>query len=152
MPGFYVAASEGFEPWLTQERSRFRELAQKAATVLTDRLESAGDLSGALDMARRAADLNPNDEAAVRRLIALLDRTGDRAQAFAVYERFRNHVRSEFGVQPSAETTALVDAVRTRRVATPLLPAVAVGPPRVILRNRRRRLMQQRPSRSVRYR
>jgi DNA-binding SARP family transcriptional activator/TolB-like protein len=129
MPGFYVAASEGFEPWLTQERARFRELAQKAATVLTDRLESAGDLGGALEMARRAADLNPNDEAAVRRLIALLDRTGDRAQAFAVYERFRNHVRSEFGVQPSAETTALVDAVRTRRVstiATPAAPVVAI--------------------------
>jgi DNA-binding SARP family transcriptional activator/TolB-like protein len=127
MPGFYVAASEGFEPWLTQERSRFRELAQKAATVLADRLESTGELSGALEIARRAAELNPNDEAAVRRLIGLLDRTGDRAQAFAVYERFRNHVRSEFGVQPSAETTALVDAVRTRRVATPLLPAVTVA-------------------------
>ena len=129
MPGFYVAASEGFEPWLTQERTRFRELAQKAAAVLADRLESAGDLSGALDMARRATELNPNDEAAVRRLIALLDRTGDRAQAFAVYERFRNHVRSEFGVQPSAETTALVDAVRTRRVATAPVPTANAPTP-----------------------
>jgi DNA-binding SARP family transcriptional activator/TolB-like protein len=127
MPGFYVAASEGFEPWLAQERNRFRELAQKTAAGLTDRLDSAGDLSQALEMARRAAELNANDEGAVRRLIALLDRTGDRAQAFAVYERFRNHVRSEFGVQPSAETTALVDAVRTRRVAAPAAPAAPIG-------------------------
>jgi len=126
MPGFFVAGAEGFEPWLARERTRFRNLAQKAASVLTDRLESAGDFNAALEMARRAADLNPNDEAAVRRLIALLDRTGDRAQAFSVYERFRNHVRSEFGVQPSAETTALIDAVRTRRTAASLPRTVSI--------------------------
>jgi len=120
LPGFYVAGAEGLEPWLTQERNHLRELAQKTAVLLTNCLESTGDLAGALEAARKAAELNPNDEASARRLIALLDRTGDRAQAFAVYERFRNYVRSEFGVPPSAETTALIEAIRTRRAAAGL--------------------------------
>jgi len=126
LPAFYVAGAEGFEPWLTLERNHFKELAQKAAGLAADHLEGAGDLTGALDAVRRGADLNPNDEVAARRLIALLDRTGDRAQAFAVYERFRNHVRSEFGVQPSAETTTLIEAVRTRRAA-PISPNASLS-------------------------
>jgi DNA-binding SARP family transcriptional activator/TolB-like protein len=121
LPGFYVAGAEGFEPWLTQERKRLRELAQKAAVQLTNHLESSSDLAGALEAARKAADLDANDEASARRLIALLDSVGDRAQAFAVYERFRNHIRAEFGVPPSAETTALIEAVRTRRAASGVL-------------------------------
>ncbi|HEX8946544.1 MAG TPA: BTAD domain-containing putative transcriptional regulator [Gemmatimonadaceae bacterium] len=126
LPALYIVGAEGFEPWLERERGRLQAIAQKAAAILSERLESANDLTGALDVARRAAELDPNDEAAVRRLIALLDKMGDRAQAFAVYERFRNHVRATFAVQPSAETTALVDAVRTRRSASSPINATTV--------------------------
>jgi tetratricopeptide (TPR) repeat protein len=97
-------------------------LARKSALLLAEERERAGNLAGAIEAARRASEIDPDDEAAARRWIALLDRSGDRAQAFAVYEKFRKHVAEEFGSRPSAETIALVDAVRTRREAN--LPAV----------------------------
>lgn len=126
LPGIYVAEAEAFEKWLEQERRRVRRTACKAATQLSDLLEKQGDLSGAIDAARRGAELDPDDEAAARRWIALLDRAGDRLQAFVVYERFRNHMADAFGVRPSAETVALLDAVRTRR--EPAIPVVAQAP------------------------
>lgn len=117
LPGVFVPQAGAFEMWLEQERTRARSIAAKAAAQLADSLASTGNLEGATDAARRAAELCPDDEAVTRRWIALLDQAGDRAQAFAVYERFRNHMSNAFGVRPSAETVALLDGVRTRHEA-----------------------------------
>ncbi|MGK2960610.1 MAG: BTAD domain-containing putative transcriptional regulator [Gemmatimonadaceae bacterium] len=114
LAGVYIADSPAFEKWLDRERGRLRHTARKAASALSEEAERSGDLTAAIDAAKLAAELDPDDEAAARRWIALLDRIGDRSQAFAVYERFRNHMSDTFGVRPSAETVALLDAVRTR--------------------------------------
>ncbi len=119
LPGLYISEGSEFEKWLGSERKRANALARQSASKLADRLERVGDITGAIGAARRAAELDPDDEAAARRWIALLDRAGDRAQAFAVYEKFRNHMADAFGVRPSAETVALLDKVRTRREAAP---------------------------------
>ena len=115
LPAMYVEDSPAFDKWLETERSRVGAIARKSASHLSHELEKRGDLTGAIDAARRGYELDPDDEAAARRWIALLDRAGDRSQAFAVYERFRNHMFEAFGVRPSAETVALLDAIRTRR-------------------------------------
>lgn len=115
LTGLFIGDSPAFEKWLDHERSRIKGIARKAALQLSQQLELRGDLQGAIDAARRASELEPDDESAARRWIALLDLSGDRAQAFAVYERFRNHMSEAFGVRPSAETVALLDAIRTRR-------------------------------------
>jgi len=124
LPGLHINEAEAFEKWLGQERSHLNASARKAALALADARERAGDLTGAIEAARRASELDPDDEAAARRWIASLDRSGDRTGAFAVYEKFRKHVAEEFGTRPSAETVALVDAVRTRREANapPMTP------------------------------
>jgi len=113
--GLFIGDAPAFEKWLDTERSRVRGIAMRAASQLSQQLELRGDLRGAIDAARRASELEPDDESAARRWIALLDLAGDRSQAFAVYERFRNHMSESFGVRPSAETVALLDAIRTRR-------------------------------------
>jgi DNA-binding SARP family transcriptional activator/TolB-like protein len=117
LSGIFVAESPEFEKWLDGERRRYLDVARKSASELSRERESRGDITGATDAARQGYELDPNDEAAARRWIALLDRSGDRAQAFAVYERFRNHMSEQFGVRPSAETVALMDAIRTRHQA-----------------------------------
>jgi len=114
LPGIYIPDAEGFDQWLEQERRRTRNIACTAAKRLSEERESHNDLHGAIEAARRNYELDPDDEGTARRLIALLDAVGDRAQAFAVYEQFRNHMSEAFGVRPSAETVALLDAVRTR--------------------------------------
>jgi len=113
--GLFIGDAPGFEKWLETERSRVRGIVRRAASQLSQQLELRGDLPGAIDAAKRASQLEPDDESAARRWIALLDLAGDRSQAFAVYERFRNHMSESFGVRPSAETVALLDAIRTRR-------------------------------------
>jgi DNA-binding SARP family transcriptional activator len=116
LPALYIGDAEGFDKWLEQERNRLNGMARKSAVALSQIREKEGDLTGAIEMAKWAVELNADDEVAARRWIALLDRVGDRTQAFAVYERFRTHVAEEFGTRPSAETLALVESVRTRRL------------------------------------
>ena len=124
LPGIYVADAETFEQWLEQERRRTRSIASRSARRLSEQLEAENDLPAAITAARRNYELDPDDESTARRLISLLDASGDRAQAFAVYEEFRNHLSEAFGVRPSAETVALLDAVRTRHEpgTVPTLP------------------------------
>jgi tetratricopeptide (TPR) repeat protein len=121
LPALYIAEAEGFEQWLDGERLRLRAAARTAATQLTDALEASGDFASASEAAKRAAALDPENETTLRRLISLLDRAGDRSQAVAVYERFREHIGAELGVEPSAETVAMVAELRGRQVAPPLL-------------------------------
>ena len=125
LPGIYVADAELFEQWLESERRRTRAIASNSARRLSEKLQSENDLAGAIRAARRNHELDPDDEGTARRLISLLDLVGDRAQAFAVYEQFRNHLSEAFGVRPSAETVALLDAVRTRHELGNVRPAAS---------------------------
>ena len=115
LPGLYVPEAPEFDKWLEAERNRIQTLVRECASLLTNQRESAGDIAGAIESARYCLELAPADEGLARRLIALLDASGDRAGAFATYDKFRNLLSDTYGVRPSAETVALLDAVRTRR-------------------------------------
>jgi DNA-binding SARP family transcriptional activator/tetratricopeptide (TPR) repeat protein len=115
LPGLHVTdAAPEFGQWLDTERARLRSLAARAAWSLAERAEHEGDAVDASHRARQAVSLAPDDEAGVRRLIALLDRLGDRRGALRAYEDFARVLRSEFDVAPSIETRVLVDAIRAR--------------------------------------
>ena len=108
LPGFYVDGAPEFERWLECERSRLRRLAAKAAQQVTERLESAERLEEAVAAARTALVLAGADERALRRLLVLLDKVGERAGAMATYDAFVQHIAEGDGVRPSLETQALV--------------------------------------------
>jgi DNA-binding SARP family transcriptional activator len=61
-------------------------------------------------------ELSPDDESAVRRLIRILDRRGDRAGALSAYETFRLRLAAEYGAVPSPETEALLETIRNRDI------------------------------------
>ncbi len=115
LPGLFVSEAPRFERWLEAERTRLRNEAAAAAWALAGRLERERDPDGAARWARWAGALAPEDERAVRRLIALLGRLGDRAGAVRAYQEFATHLEREYEVGPSAETQALVSAVREGR-------------------------------------
>lgn len=117
LPGFFVDDAPEFERWLERERSRLRELAATAAQQLAERLESAQRLEEAVVAARTALALAGTDERALRRLLALLGRIGDRAGAVAAYDAFVQHVAEDAGVEPSSETQALVRRIRANQDA-----------------------------------
>lgn len=114
LDGFFVSDAPAFERWLEHERARLRDRAAAAAWSVSAEREAAGDALAALRLARRAVVLSPDDETAVRRLIALLDRLGDRAGAVHTYAEFSKQLAEDFAVEPSAETQALIEAVRQR--------------------------------------
>src|SRR5438270_304467 len=91
-----------------------RDRAFDISWRMAERAERAGDGFEAAHWGRRAAALAPDDEGAVRRLLALLDRLGDRAGALSAYEEFARHLGQDFDVEPAAETQALMRAIRGR--------------------------------------
>ena len=124
LPGFYIEEVPEFEQWLERERSRLRGRALHAVRELSERDEAAGKLAAALDWARRASSLDPLDETAVRRLMTLLDRSGDRADATRAYDELAARLHTELDVEPSPETTALMETIRSRRFTTGEVPRV----------------------------
>ena len=104
-----------FEGWLQAQRESLRDLAARAAWECSSRADLAGDRDGALAFARRAADLSPDDEGSVRRLIAALDRYGDRAGALRIFEDWQSRLRQEYGAEPAPETRKLARTVSAPR-------------------------------------
>ncbi len=115
----FVSDAPELERWLEDERIRLRRRAAGAAAELADQSERMGDLSAAMDWARTALALEPHSEPGICRLIGLLDRAGDREGAVRTYDEFAARLAEEYDLEPSAETQAVIQAVRTAsRVAT----------------------------------
>jgi DNA-binding SARP family transcriptional activator len=105
------------ERWLEEERLTLRTLAFGAASTLAERAASDGELALGIEWARRALALSPGDESALRRLVALLDRYGDRAGALRTGELFTRRLREELDADPSPETAAFLTSIRSRMAA-----------------------------------
>ena len=119
LDGFFISGAGEFERWLEGARGRLRETASRTARTLVGQCETAGDLGAAAEWARRTVRFAPHDEEPARRLIALLDRLGDRAGAVAAYEAFAQRLGADLETEPAAETKALLAAVRARETAAP---------------------------------
>ncbi|HEY9479048.1 MAG TPA: BTAD domain-containing putative transcriptional regulator [Gemmatimonadaceae bacterium] len=102
------------ERWLEEERLAIRALAFRAASSLAERSASDGELALGIQWARRALALSAGDEPALRRLVVMLDRYGDRAGALRTAELFARRLREELDAEPSPETAALLTDIRGR--------------------------------------
>ncbi len=125
---FVSGGSPELERWITAERTRLGQLAVRAAADMVEHAEREGDLPTAVQAARHGVALDPDDESALARLVALLDRSGDRAGALSAFETFRRRLQQEYDATPSPETDARIQAIRTRQ--TPF--AAAASAPRPI--------------------
>ena len=126
LPGFHVAGAPGFERWMDEEGARLRRMALLATSELSADEERRGNLLGALHWSRRHLDLAPVDERALRRVLALLDRLGDRSGAERTYRDFVRRLRREYDLEPSPETARVAAAIRDRR-EPPLQPDGSAG-------------------------
>ena len=122
LEGFFISDAPEFERWLEAGRARLQLAAAGAARALAEHSGSVNDLTTAVRWTRRSIELAPSDEGLVRRLIALLDRQGDRAGALEAYEVFARRVAAEYDAEPAAETKALLASVRARARAEPDSP------------------------------
>jgi DNA-binding SARP family transcriptional activator/TolB-like protein len=115
LEGFHAGeVAPEFEEWIEQLRGRLRRSAAGVLGTLADRSRAGGAVPEAISIARRAVALAADDEGAHRRLIGLLDQTGDRAGAIAAYEALARRLKADYAADPSAETQALIKQVRSR--------------------------------------
>jgi len=112
LAGFFISGAPEFERWVERERARCREQAAGAAWAAAEQAATEERDVLAVTWARRALDFTPTDESALRRMIVLFYRMGDRAAALHAYNEFERRLLEECGVRPSAETRRLVEAVR----------------------------------------
>ncbi|HXV17982.1 MAG TPA: BTAD domain-containing putative transcriptional regulator, partial [Gemmatimonadaceae bacterium] len=109
LSGFLISGSPEFDQWLDKERARLKSQAIDAAWHLSS---SATDAQTAHRWARRAIELDPYSEDGIRRLLNLLDKTGNRAEAIRAYDEFRERIARDLESEPSKETRALADSLK----------------------------------------
>ena len=122
LDGFHVddVASE-YEEWVERTRARLRRRAAVGAWSASESAEHDGDTARAIELARRACELQPDQEAGWRQLMTLHERVGDRAGALRAYDELAARLQREFEARPAPETTALANAIRTSaRPAAPV--------------------------------
>jgi len=113
MEGFYLRDAEGFEEWFRAEREQLRTALSHAihrlvAYYLDERAWREG-----LQLTQRLLAMESWDEAAHRQQMRLLVGSGQRAAAMAQYERCRQILADEFGIEPAHETRALYQTIQS---------------------------------------
>lgn len=123
---FVRGVAPEFEEWVDRTRTRLRAAAAHAAQRLAERAVKEGRVDDAIAATRRRCDIEPENEAAFRALLTLLDDSGRRADAVTESERFRQMLRQRYELDPSPETLALIEAIRRgTRVPASRPPAAA---------------------------
>jgi DNA-binding SARP family transcriptional activator len=100
LPGWY-------EEWVLQEREQFRQLRLHALEVLCDRLAAAGCFGEALYAGHSALREEPLRESAHRAVIRVHLAEGNLVEALRQFQRYREHLRAEIGIEPTKLITDL---------------------------------------------
>jgi DNA-binding SARP family transcriptional activator len=106
--------SEAFDEWLLMERARF---ATEVTAVFDEELHQIAQADVPAErragLARRIIACEPTHEGASRILMTALADMGEKAQALREFERCRIAMRSRLEVEPSTETRALYERLRS---------------------------------------
>jgi DNA-binding SARP family transcriptional activator/Tfp pilus assembly protein PilF/TolB-like protein len=116
--------SAEYEEWVERTRTRLRRKAAATTWLAAESAEKRGETELAIDLGRRACDLEPDHEAGWRRLMSLHERIGDRAGALRTFGELADRLDREFDAKPSPETTALAESIRrsSRNAAAAIEP------------------------------
>jgi predicted ATPase/DNA-binding SARP family transcriptional activator len=114
--GFYLKDSPGFEDWQLAEAESLRSEQALLLRTLADAHERRGDLSRAIEHARRLLALDALDESAHRALMRLYARDGRRSMAIRQYESCARTLKRELDEAPEKDTRDLLDAVKAGRI------------------------------------
>ena len=119
MAGFTLADSPAFDDWQFYQKERLRGLLAEILDQLIQWRVSLEDYKEAIEYARRWLALDPLHEPAQRQVMQLYAWVGQPSAALRQYHLLVELLEKELGVEPEAETTALYEAIRTRRITPP---------------------------------
>lgn len=124
LAGFSLPDSPPFEEWLLLRREAYARRVVALWGALARYHEQRGDQAASLASARRWEERDPWDEDAHRQIMRLLALQGHRGQAIAQFERCREVLARELGVEPSDATVELAEQIRLGRVTAPVASPV----------------------------
>ena len=130
LQGFKVPDAAGFEDWLAVERSFWDGLSTDALLRHAEQRLDAGDELGAGEPLRRAREMDPLSQRALRAHLRRLAGAGDRAGALQLFDRFVTDARRDGDVAIEPETQAMVERLRSGRAWH--LPKEALSPERSV--------------------
>ena len=116
LAGLSIGDAPAFEQW---ELTRREELGRRVLSLLyrlADAFEQLGDPARGLLFAHRQLALDPYREEAHRQAIRCYALQGERAAALAHFDRARQLLADELGVEPDPITLELVEQVRSGRL------------------------------------
>lgn len=119
LEGFNLREARTFEEWSLLERERLRRLGEQALQELVRYHLAAGSYAAGNQFADQLLKLNNLGERANRYKMLLLARSGWRNVALQQYERYRDLLAEELGVEPAAETTAVYHRIQSAQTTLP---------------------------------
>ena len=126
MQGFHVRDSPPWEEWLLLRREEFERGVIRALRGLAQVFKQRREYEQACTCVRQWLEHTPWDEDAHCLLMQLLALNGRCAAALAQYERCRQVLAHNLGVEPTASTKALAQAIQDGRF--PPLPESPATP------------------------
>jgi len=115
--GLVLDECDELSAWLQRQRESLRQAREQALAQLITRLEGAQQHERALHHAQDLVAIDALNEAAQRRLIRLYAVVGQPRAALQQFQRCRQVLHDELGVEPEGETLMLADEIGARDAA-----------------------------------
>ncbi len=103
------------DDWVTPHRERFRQIRLHALELIGVRLAEEGRYGRAVEVSLAVVADDPLRESAQRVLIRICLAEGNVHEAVARYRAYREIMREELGLEPSAQMEALIDELGVAR-------------------------------------
>ena len=115
LEGFTLKDCPAFDDWSGVVRDQLQTQASAALARLGELYEADKHYEKAIGCARKRLELEPWQEDAHRQLMRLLALCGQRPAALAQFEACKRSLKSELGVEPSAELVRLYESIRNNQ-------------------------------------
>jgi DNA-binding SARP family transcriptional activator len=112
LEGLKLEGALGFEKWLETRREALTRMRHHAMLELAERLETKGDWREALKLHQQLLLEDPLFERQHREVMRLQYLLGEREVALVQFERCKQTLKSELGLEPLPETVALAERIR----------------------------------------
>ncbi|HEY7377587.1 MAG TPA: AAA family ATPase [Steroidobacteraceae bacterium] len=130
LDGFKISDAAGFEDWLTIERSHWNGRSLEALLNHAEACLASGDEQNADAPLRKARDIDPLSQRALRAAMRRLAAVNDRSGALRLFDEYLTAAQRDGGINIEPETKALVERLRSGRAWH--LPREALAPePRI---------------------
>jgi len=129
MAGFHVPGCAAFDEWLLVQREHLHIQAMELLEQLAHFSAQTGDYKSAEVFARRQIELDPLQENAHRQLIQVFCVQGQRSAALTAFEKCRQILWEELGVEPENETALLHNQILAGEIDSGSGPRPPAGTP-----------------------